>query len=243
MVELRETRASAAEVKFIVSTATGASIREWARTQMEPDPHGTGPHGDEYHTSSLYFDTGSLDVFHRRGSYARAKYRVRRYSAGEHVFLERKLRKPDMVVKRRTRTLLSALDVSDPASLNGQGAWFFSRLAVRRLQPACVITYDRMARGVTSDDGPVRLTLDQHLHVQPVDSFALHPSGGDPIFPERMILELKFRGRLPALFRRLVEAFLLEPQPISKYRLGMTSLGHTPLSAPGPADETEPMRE
>jgi hypothetical protein len=242
MVESRETRASAAEVKFVVDAATGTRIREWARSHMEPDPYGTGPYGDEYHTSTLYFDTEALDVFHRRGSYGRAKYRVRRYSSGEHIFLERKLRKPDMVVKRRTRALLNAFDLSDPASLNGQGQWFFSRLAVRRLQPACVITYDRMARGGASDDGPVRLTLDQQLHVLPADGFALASSGGEPIFRERMILELKCRGRLPALFRRLVETFLLEPQPVSKYRLGMTSRGDTRVSALGSADETEPMR-
>jgi hypothetical protein len=158
------------------------------------------------------------------------------------VFLERKLRKPGVVIKRRTRALLSAFDLSNPASLNGQGQWFFSRLAVRHLEPACVITYDRMARGGTTDDGPVRLTLDQHLHVLPVDGFAVASPEGDPIFRDRMILELKFRGRLPALFRRLVESFLLEPQPVSKYRLGMTSLGHTPMSALGSADETEPIR-
>ena len=243
MVESRETRASAAEVKFIVDAATGIRIREWARSHLEPDPYGTGPFGDEYHTSTLYFDTESLDVFHRRGSYGRAKYRVRRYSAGEHVFLERKLRKPDMVVKRRTKALLSAFDLSNTASLNGQGEWFFSRLAVRRLQPTCVITYDRLARGGASDDGPLRLTLDQRLHVLPADTFALSAPEGDPIFREQMILELKFRGRLPALFRRLVETFLLAPKPISKYRLGMTSLGHTSGSAVGSADETEPMRE
>ena len=68
MVESRETRASAAEVKFIVDAATGIRIREWARSHLEQDPYGTGPYGDEYHTSTLYFDTGSLDVFHRRGS-------------------------------------------------------------------------------------------------------------------------------------------------------------------------------
>jgi hypothetical protein len=36
---------------------------------------------------------------------------------------------------------------------------------------------------------------------------------------------LKYRYRVPAIFKRLVEEFSLEPQRASKYRLGMTALG------------------
>ena len=76
---------------------------QWARTFLGADPHGTGPFGDEYRTSTLYFDTAEGHVFHRWGSYGRAKYRIRRYGDSNVAFLERKLRRPGMLVKRRTQ--------------------------------------------------------------------------------------------------------------------------------------------
>ena len=41
----------------------------------------------------------------------------------------------------------------------------------------------------------------------------------------RLILELKYRGAPPAIFRQLVEEFALTPQTASKYRLGVVALG------------------
>src|SRR5688500_6257223 len=102
MVHMRETRAAAAEIKFLIKPSLAPRILDWARTDLEADSHGTGPFGDEYDISSLYFDTSDHDVFRRRSSFGRAKYRVRRYGASDVVFLERKLRKPGLLIKRRT---------------------------------------------------------------------------------------------------------------------------------------------
>jgi hypothetical protein len=229
MAESREARATAAEIKFVIDSVTGARVREWARANMAPDPYGTGPSADEYKTSSLYFDTDDLDVFHRRASYGRAKYRVRRYSTADYVFLERKLRQPRLVLKRRTRADAGLLDPhAHPELLTGPGRWFFDRLAVRRLRPACVIAYQRTARNMASDSGPLRLTLDEHIRVAPAQGFLFETVRGEPVLKDRTVLELKFRGLLPAVFKRLVETFLLEPKAASKYRLGMTALGHEP---------------
>ena len=41
----------------------------------------------------------------------------------------------------------------------------------------------------------------------------------------QLILELKFRGHLPAVFKGLIEEFKLVATPASKYRFGMTALG------------------
>jgi hypothetical protein len=46
-----------------------------------------------------------------------------------------------------------------------------------------------------------------------------------PALSTRLILELKYRGAPPAIFRQLVEEFALTPQAASKYRLGMVALG------------------
>jgi hypothetical protein len=263
----RETRPFANEVKFLVDEAAGAKVRAWARRHMEPDPHGTGEFGDEYHTTSLYFDTDTWDVFHRRGSYGRSKYRVRRYGDAPSVFLERKLRKPGFLVKRRTIVGLNTLDrlVAAERDPEWAGDWFRRRLVLRRIKPVCSVSYSRMARAAATPDGTARLTLDDDvrvlghvgIHTGPWDyeepgisggaplssdardraprSRAIEADAGRPVLERQIILELKYRHQLPAIFKRLVEEFALAPQRASKYRLGITTLEAIPaLAAPGP---------
>jgi hypothetical protein len=233
MVHVRETRGSAMEVKFLVEAPLAARIRQWARIHLQPDPHGTGPFADEYETASLYFDTPDFDVFRRRGSFGRAKYRIRRYGHGDQVFLERKLRRPGILIKRRTMAPLAQLDrLSDlEAGKEWGGRWFQERLAVRKLQPVCQVSYHRMARTIALAEGLARLTLDSHLHAIAVDEPRFTPEPGVSFSDERMILELKYRVQLPAIFRRLVEEFALAPRTASKYRLAMIAIGAMPPAA------------
>jgi hypothetical protein len=230
MVDTRETRASACEIKFLVDESLAPRIREWARTHLQPDPHGSGPFGDEYKTSTLYFDTRGFDVFHRRDSFGRAKYRVRRYGESSTVFFERKLRKPGLLIKRRTRDDIGALDrlsgrIADPA---WAAHWFHRRLLARSLQPVCQITYQRTARVAPVAEGLARLTLDAGLRAAPVDEAHFEAGQGEEVLDGRVVLELKYHSRVPALFRRLIEEFALEPETASKYRLGMAVAGSLP---------------
>lgn len=231
MVHTRETRARAAEIKFLIDPSLAPRICDWARRHLLPDPHGAGPAGDEYATSSLYFDTSGYDVFHRRASYGRAKYRVRRYGAGDHVFLERKLRQPGILIKRRTVAPLALLDRLQDATAAGgwPGEWFQRRLHVRGLGPVCQIAYHRIARTIDVGHGPARLTLDSDLRAQPVTEARFTADAGVPVLSDRMVLELKYRVQLPAIFRRLIEEFTLRTATASKYRLGMAALGHGPI--------------
>lgn len=230
MAHTRETRVAAAEIKFVVDPAIAPRIREWARTHLAADPHGLGPSGDEYETTSLYFDTDRFDVFHRRGSYGRAKYRVRRYNDGDVVFLERKLRQPRMLVKRRTLASLDALEKLQASSRAGEwsGDWFHRRLLARGLRPVCQVSYLRMARLLPCPEGTARLTLDGTLRTGATDVARF---GGDGVeyLRDRLILELKYRAYVPALFRQLVEEFRLVPTPASKYRLAMAALGQVSI--------------
>ncbi len=229
MVHTRETRASASEIKFIIAPALAPAIRAWAREHLRADPHGAGPFEDEYETASLYFDTAALDVFHRRGSYGRAKYRVRRYGTSDVVFLERKLRKPGLLIKRRTIASIDSLPLlqaPDPKP-GWDGEWFHRRLQLRRLSPSCQVSYHRMARVLSCPDGIARLTLDSALRAAPIENAAFS-NDGIPFLEHGLILELKYHRYLPALFRRLVEEFSLEIGTASKYRLAMAALGHAP---------------
>jgi len=229
----RETRPFASEVKFVLPASLGDEIRGWARENLEPDPYGGGQFNDSYHTASLYFDTPEGHVFHRRGSFGRSKYRVRRYGAAEFVFLERKLRKPGVLVKRRTIVPLDSIDrlseaVADP---EWPGEWFHRRLMLRQIRPVCELSYARVARFARTPEGPARLTLDEDVQVVPVRAARFSGQVGTPVVPGQVILELKYRYRAPAIFRRLVEEFALEPQRASKYRLGITALGEGAFAA------------
>src|SRR5262245_45976598 len=110
-VGTREIRESASELKFFLDPETAARLRKRAQALLAPDPHAGGPDADEYSTTSIYFDTADYAVYNRRGSFRRAKYRIRRYGSGDMVFLERKLRTADCLTKRRTPTRIEDLPI------------------------------------------------------------------------------------------------------------------------------------
>ncbi len=226
-----ETRPFASEVKFIVDHPTGAAIRHWVRMHLDADPHGGGPFNDEYRTTSLYFDTDQGDVYHRRGSFGRSKYRVRRYQALPYVFLERKLRQPGILVKRRTTIAIDELPrlASEGPYPHWPGDWFHRRVLLRHINPVCQLSYSRVARFARTAEGPVRLTLDTDLSVAPAGDVRFSDDAGRPVLADRIILELKYRQHVPAIFKQLVETFALEPQRTSKYRLGIAALGESPF--------------
>ena len=228
-METRETRLFASEIKFLVTPAVSAEIERWARRWLAPDPHGA-----HYRVSSIYFDTPSRDVYERKGSFARGKYRIRRYGDSDHVFFERKLRSKNVVIKRRSMVDLEDLPLLEGVGLDRQwrgGYWFHRRIAARALQPAWQIHYDRTARVLETSAGLIRLTVDRDLCAAPARGFEFRDPGElqriyEPGSEDRHILELKFRNRIPELFRDLMEDLVLTPQPVSKFRLAAGTLAY-----------------
>jgi hypothetical protein len=45
------------------------------------------------------------------------------------------------------------------------------------------------------------------------------------LLPGQMILELKYRGAMPAVFRELADTFAITPGRASKYRVAADALG------------------
>ena len=135
-----------------------------------------------------------------------------------------------MVVKRRARISLDDLPrLAQAGSEEWAGRWFVRRIAVRCLQPVCQVSYRRMARGGAAAGGPIRLTLDAAVHAAAADSVAFGRSSETAVLPERLILELKFRGDAPALFKRLADDLALTPRAASKYRCAVSALTGWPL--------------
>jgi hypothetical protein len=238
--ETHDNRASASEIKFLLTPALAEQIRGWACTHLMPDPNAQGAQSDTYRITSLYFDTEQLDVFHRRGSYGRGKYRIRRYGQSELGFLERKLRTRRQLTKRRSVVELGHLDrltCTEPQR-DWTGCWFHRRLLARKLGPLCQVSYNRTARVAMTQHGPIRLTLDEDLCAQSADGLYFSAPGGTPICPDQVILELKFRYAMPTLFKYLVEEFALNSQPISKYRLAVTALDLAATAAATPIESS-----
>jgi VTC domain len=225
-IDSRETRARATELKFLLSPGVANEVRDWARTWLDADPNGSGSAADEYRTTSLYFDTEAFDVFHRRGSFGRAKYRVRRYGEERVIFLERKLRTSSLLAKRRTSIDLDNLTSLDEpfVSDNWPGAWFHGRLRARRLQPLVQVSYRRMARVAQSEYGPARLTLDDALRAVSIDELGFRADAGHEALPDRVILEMKYRLAMPVMFKQLIEEFSIVPARVSKYRLALEAV-------------------
>jgi VTC domain-containing protein len=222
--------AASYELKFLLTCAAGQRVEAWARQHLALDPHADASMGNAYGIRSVYFDTDRLDVFHRSRSYRRRKFRLRRYGNERGVFLERKSRSADRVAKRRTLICDEELSRLDGAAADAAwpGYWFHRRLLVRHLRPRCVIRYERVAHVGISVEGPLRLTLDRHIHCALTEGYDFAPAtAAIPLLAESVVLELKFRSAMPALFKRLIQEMGLNPGSVSKYRLGIQAWGLT----------------
>lgn len=225
-VSTRETRDGAKEIKFLVSQELAQDVLEWARPRLAADPYAGGESGDEYLTTTLYFDTGDFAVYQRRGSYRRSKYRIRRYGSSDVVFLERKLRTTELLSKRRTSMPLADLArfdhlLTDPT---WAGTWFGQRLTARRLAPVSQVGYHRHARIGMGPFGAMRLTFDNAITAQPCTHFGFAPPAGVPVLTTASIIEMKYCVELPAVLAELVAVFKLVPASVSKYRLALEAL-------------------
>lgn len=228
----RETRHRARETKFVTDISLYKPLVDWARQRLGPDGHGAGEHQDEYSTTTLYFETRSFDVYHRRGSYGRSKFRIRRYGESPIVFLERKFRTERLLSKRRTTVPIEIL----PSLHEGEvrpafaGHWFHQRLQLRGLRPLMQLSYDRVARVSPGTNGPVRLTIDRNLRALPLADFAFMPPIGLPFLEDVCIVEVKYQVALPALIKELAATFGLDVQKVSKFRAAIRSLDY-PVAA------------
>jgi hypothetical protein len=234
-----ERRGFAFEMKFLLPATTGEVVLAWARQQLCPDPHVKESSHGTYQVNSLYFDAPKLEVYHRVGSYARSKYRVRRYGGEKTIFLERKLKTKGQVGKRRTRIPDEELPLlnQDLPLRAWPGYWFHRRLLARQLTARCQITYKRAALVGMGNEGAIRLTLDRDILCFPTRDLSIQDTAAawTPILANQSILELKFPITMPGLFKSLIQELGLTPQPVSKYRLSVQAFGWDPALGANPS--------
>lgn len=227
--------APAFEMKFLLDEGQAREVESRIAVRLSRDPHSDAALGHAYRIATLYCDTPGLEVFHRLGRHAHRKYRLRRYGSDSIVFLERKTKRSERVRKRRSAIdsgELPALAMfsTDPA---WSGHWFHQQLLRPKLEPVCAVQYLRTAFVGSGDEGPLRLTFDRDLRTRLVNEWTLPAIGdGIPVLPGKVVCEFKFRGSLPALFKRTILDLALEPTGVSKYRHCFAAAGGATNGSP-----------
>jgi hypothetical protein len=219
------------ELKFQLPEERAAALAAWAEAHLQRDPHCLAEMGYAYFVHGVYFDTPAFDVFHRSPGYKKKKYRLRRYGSNEKIFLEQKRKSGGKVAKRRIEVEEPELEKlrDTPTEIDWSGNWFHRRITMRKLQPTCGITYQRQAFFGANAEGPLRLTLDRNVRTRLANQWQVAPvTDGVPMLTGQVLLELKFRKHLPAVFKGLMQDFGLTPASLSKYRLAVQSLGAAP---------------
>lgn len=219
------------EMKFRIDAEMSESVKTWARDHLGVDENCNAKCGDTYDINTLYLDTPEFDILNGTGRVGRAKHRVRRYGNEDALWLETK-RKKKMVV-RKNRTALHESDFAPQRQLDPNDVrcddWFVQRIAKRQLQPAAQIVYRRFARTSMLNGQALRLTIDSSMFASAVTGWRVprsSPMGTKPqmAFGDCEILELKFNGPMPHLFKMLLQEFTLPMSGFSKYRTAMQTL-------------------
>lgn len=229
------------EFKYRLEAAAQRALAAAVDGFVEIEPFAARRAAGTYFVRSLYFDDPAYSAFHAKadGLLQRSRFRLRTYGRapddGAPWFLEQKGRDGALVWKHRT----PVCGPIDP-SLRGDGLVrellrraapspvrdrFEAAVFRRRIRPNVLVDYHRSAYA-TRFDPDFRLTFDSEMAASASDM--LHP---DPAWPLRAflrgatVMEVKVRRRLPAWFHRIVQAFELRREPISKVDMATRMLG------------------
>ncbi|MEZ6197315.1 MAG: polyphosphate polymerase domain-containing protein [Planctomycetota bacterium] len=215
------------ELKFRLDPEEAAAIAARAAGVLAPDPH-VRDASRGYRVESLYFDTPEFDCLRRRGPDGLPRYRLRRYEDRDDPrFLEEKLRRGDLVWKRRL-----AVSPTEIAALDGPGPlerppleWFRRRFEGLALRPVLLVTYRRLA--FVGAEGE-RLTIDLDLRTRPPEGAAEARLGTEEAPEDAAILEMKFMDETSRDARAMRDLHGGESIRFSKYARSVAALGLRP---------------
>ena len=194
---------------------------------MKLDKHSLNPEG--YNIRSLYFDGVHDHALYDKneGIFGREKYRIRIYKSSDHVInLERKSKYGDFISKESaplSRTEYDAILIGHYALLAHRHESlirdFYYALHYRSFKPRVIVDYVRAA--YTYELGNVRVTFDKELKagVNGIDLFDDRIVYESILYPEQLVLEVKFDQFLPDMIRQLVQPERFVRSSISKYVL------------------------
>jgi hypothetical protein len=219
------------ELKYVIDRGQYHTLVEALAAFMQPDAH--GDQGGSYLVTSLYYDTPDYKAYWDKiqGHRFRRKLRVRVYgdravTPDTASFVEIKQRTNRIILKKRVAlAYAAAIDLCE----TGRGANGISGPVVEEvgylraalgLQPACIVSYDRLAfQGGQADPG-LRVTFDTNLKGRAHDLSLLSTGYAQNRFfapPQWCIMEIKADGHVPLWLTRLIGEQRCTPRRVSKY--------------------------
>lgn len=215
------------ELKFYINYVEMYALRAKISAVLEMDKHAVNHEG--YNIRSLYFDGMTDHALYDKndGIFGREKYRIRIYNESDKVInLERKSKYGDFISKESAPLSREEYDqilnwqyecLRDRAERLIQD--FYYALQYRQFKPRVIVDYIREAYIYTP--GNVRITFDKELRagVNGVDLFDDRIIYEHILYPEQVILEVKFDKFLPDQIRQLVQPERFVRSAISKYVL------------------------
>ncbi|MCR5676313.1 MAG: polyphosphate polymerase domain-containing protein [Lachnospiraceae bacterium] len=221
------------EIKYLLSDIQYRALRARLRDIAEVDAYGR--------TSilNIYYDTPD-DTLIRRSlekPVYKEKLRLRTYgtpSDRSPAFVEIKKKYNGVVYKRRVSLpydeaceflngkQLNGRQLADTRGLNAQiiGEIEYFKDFYKKLAPAMVISYDRIAMAGIGDKG-LRLTFDDHIRYRTGSMDLRAGNGGRELLsPGQHLLELKVDGAIPLELAHIFADLHIVPCSFSKYGRG-----------------------
>ena len=219
------------EWKYILSAEQTEFFCERLKGHMEPDAYGLTT------ISSLYYDTPDRMLI--RASIEKPEFkekiRLRAYGRATNespVYLELKRKAFGIVYKRRVQATIREadafmrgdLDLDENGQIDREITYF--RDYYKKLEPACMILYDRTA--YYEPEGDLRLTIDRNSRYRTdALSFDHAPVGIPLLAPGDAILEIKVQDTIPLWLVRILSEGKIKRGSISKYgEAYRRSMGH-----------------
>ena len=209
------------EWKYILSAEQTEFFCERLKGHMEPDAYGLTT------ISSLYYDTPDRMLI--RASIEKPEFkekiRLRAYGRATNespVYLELKRKAFGIVYKRRVQATIREadafmrgdLDLDENGQIDREITYF--RDYYKKLEPACMILYDRTA--YYEQEGDLRLTIDRNPRYRTdALSFDHAPVGIPLLAPGDTILEIKVQDTIPLWLVRILSEGNIKRGSISKY--------------------------
>lgn len=228
------------ELKYLLSKSQCRPVIEALTDYLSPDSMGAE---GRYSVTSLYYDTADYKAYWDKleGHRFRRKVRVRVYgrqivTAATPCFVEIKERLNSALHKERV-----ILPYSEAVALCGAGAPVEQELSeadraaieqvqylhdALQLQPACVVSYNRLAFDGGHYEPGLRITFDTQLKGRVHDLSLLSQSYADNRYllpPDWCVMEVKVNYRVPYWLTELIGQHRCTLRRISKY---CTALEH-----------------
>ncbi len=231
------------ELKYLLSPSIQPAMRDFVSCYLELDDYALNRPDSRYPVHSLYFDTDGLMTHHAtvNGVKNRFKLRLRYYDDKPNtpVFFEVKARVDSCILKQRCGVrrdavpLLAAGQLPEPDHLLSReprhlaALQRFHHLMLQfNARPKAHNAYMREA-WVSPHGNSVRVTFDRAVRIEPWFNAQPVIEMHQPamVYPEYVILELKFTTRYPDWFKEMVRHFNLMQFSSAKYSEGVITLG------------------